>query len=158
MMSSLSLSTTGEMAGIPIHHKLPGILRLCEAFLQSVEVRITLRHDCGGLQPPGITVAFASGLDDPKGLIALQRWLFVADKKRVWRIDESGKAEVFAPTSSFPTPPLYLNDPDVDLETGILYVSDSGNQQGENGAAPGVPFIADLDCPNWTGPISTRIT
>ena len=36
--------------------------------------------------------------------------------------------------SSFPTPPLYLNDLDVDLETGILYVSDSGNQQGENGA------------------------
>jgi glucose/arabinose dehydrogenase/sugar lactone lactonase YvrE len=82
----------------------------------------------------GKVVPFASGLDDPKGLVALQRWLFVADKKRVWRIDESGKAEVFAPPSSFPTPPLYLNDLDVDLETGMLYVSDSGNRQGENGA------------------------
>ena len=82
----------------------------------------------------GKVVPFASGLDDPKGLVALQRWLFVADKKRVWRIDETGKAEVFAPPSSFPTPPLYLNDLDVDLETGMLYVSDSGNRQGENGA------------------------
>ena len=53
----------------------------------------------------GKVVPFASGLDDPKGLVALQRWLFVADKKRVWRIDETGKAEVFAPPSSFPTPP-----------------------------------------------------
>ena len=82
----------------------------------------------------GKAVPFASGLDDPKGLVALQRWLFVADKKRVWRIDETGKAEVFAPASSFPTPPLFLNDLDVDLETGTLYVSDSGNRQGENGA------------------------
>ena len=82
----------------------------------------------------GKVVPFASGLDDPKGLVALQRWLFVADKKRVWRIDETGKAEVFAPASSFPTPPLFLNDLDVDLETGMLYLSDSGNRQGENGA------------------------
>ncbi len=47
----------------------------------------------------GKVVPFASGLDDPKGLVALQRWLFVADKKRVWRIDETGKAEVFDPKS-----------------------------------------------------------
>jgi glucose/arabinose dehydrogenase len=82
----------------------------------------------------GKAVQFATGLDDPKGLFALQRWLFVADRTRVWRIDESGKAEVFAAPSSFPTPPLYLNDLDVDLETGTIYVSDSGNRQGEQGA------------------------
>src|ERR1700678_681852 len=82
----------------------------------------------------GKAVPFASGFDDPKGLVALQRWLFVADKHQVWRIDETGKAEVFAPPSSFPTPPLLLNDMDVDLETGMLYVSDSGNGQGEKGA------------------------
>jgi glucose/arabinose dehydrogenase/sugar lactone lactonase YvrE len=82
----------------------------------------------------GKIVPFASGFDDPKGLIALQRWLFVADKTRVWRIDDSGKAEVFAPASAFPTPPVDLNDMDVDLETGMLYVSDSGNGQGEKGA------------------------
>jgi hypothetical protein len=53
---------------------------------------------------------------------------------QVWRVDETGKAEVFAPASSFPTPPLYLNDLGVDLESGDLYVSDSGNRQGEHGA------------------------
>ena len=52
----------------------------------------------------GKVVPFASGLDDPKGLVALHRWLFVADKKRVWRIDESGKAEVFAPPRRSPRP------------------------------------------------------
>ncbi len=82
----------------------------------------------------GKVVPFAAGLDDPKGLVALHRELFVADKQRVWRIDESGKAEVFAPPSSFPTPPFYLNDLDVDLESGDLYVSDSGDRQGKHGA------------------------
>lgn len=79
-------------------------------------------------------VPFASGLDDPKGLVAHQGWLFVADKTRVWRIDGEGKAEVFVPASAFPTPPLFLNDLAVDVESGTLYVSDSGNRQGEGGA------------------------
>jgi hypothetical protein len=85
----------------------------------------------------GKAVPFASGLDDPKGLIALQRWLFVTDKTKVWRIDETGKAEVFAPASAFPTPPLDLNDLDVDLESGTMYVSDSGNGQGGVGRSIG---------------------
>ncbi len=78
----------------------------------------------------GKAVPFATGLDDPKGLVAYQDWLFVADKTRVWRIDGSGKAEVFAPASAFPTPPLYFNDLAVDVESGTLYVSDSGTRQG----------------------------
>ncbi|AGA30974.1 PQQ-dependent sugar dehydrogenase [Singulisphaera acidiphila] len=82
----------------------------------------------------GKAVPFASGLDDPKGLVAHQEWLFVADKDRVWRIDGKGKAEVFAPASAFPTPPLFLNDLAVDVESGTLYVSDSGNRQGGEGA------------------------
>ena len=82
----------------------------------------------------GKIVPFASGLNDPKGLVAHQQWLFVADKNRVWRIDGEGKAAVFAPASAFPTSPLFLNDLAVDVETGTLYVSDSGNRQGEGGA------------------------
>ena len=58
----------------------------------------------------GKIVPFASGLNDPKGLVAHQQWLFVADKNRVWRIDGAGKAAVFAPASAFPTSPLFLND------------------------------------------------
>src|SRR5262245_36610096 len=31
----------------------------------------------------GKAVLLVSGLDDPKGIVAFQQWLFVADKKRV---------------------------------------------------------------------------
>jgi glucose/arabinose dehydrogenase/sugar lactone lactonase YvrE len=82
----------------------------------------------------GKSVPFASGFDDPKGLVAFGEWLFVADKHQVWRIDGKGKAEVFAATSAFPTPPLLLNDLAVDVESGTLYVTDSGTTQGEGGA------------------------
>jgi glucose/arabinose dehydrogenase len=82
----------------------------------------------------GKAVPFATGLDDPKGLAAFQEWLFVADKQRVWRIDRKGKATVFAAASAFPTPPLFLNDLTVDIETGTLFVSDSGDLKGKGGA------------------------
>ena len=58
----------------------------------------------------------------------------MADKNRVWRIDGEGKAAVFAPASASPTSPLFLNDLAVDVETGTLYVSDSGDRKGEGGA------------------------
>jgi glucose/arabinose dehydrogenase len=81
----------------------------------------------------GKAVPFATGLDDPKGLAVWQGMLFVADKKRVWRIDNKGKATVFADAKAFPKPPLFLNDLTVD-EQGTLYVSDSGNFDGTGGA------------------------
>ena len=82
----------------------------------------------------GKAVPFASGFDDPKGLVAHLQWLFLADKHQVWRIDSDGKAEIFAPSSAFPSPPQLLNDLAIDVESGTLYVTDSGNGQGENGA------------------------
>jgi glucose/arabinose dehydrogenase len=81
----------------------------------------------------GKAVPFARGLDDPKGLVAWQQWLFVADKTRVWRIDKAGNAEVFVAAAAFSSPPKFLNDLTVD-EEGILYVSDSGDFKG-GGAA-----------------------
>jgi glucose/arabinose dehydrogenase len=82
----------------------------------------------------GKAEVFASGLDDPKGLVGFQQWLFVADKKRVVRIDKTGKVEEFAPENAFPTKPLFLNDLAVDIESGTLYVSDSGDLKGGGGA------------------------
>ena len=41
---------------------------------------------------------FASGFEDPTGMVAFGESLFVADKKRIWRIGRQGKAEVFAVT------------------------------------------------------------
>lgn len=79
-------------------------------------------------------VPFATGLDDPKGLAFFQGSLFVADKNRVWRIDAKGKADVFAPATAFPAPPKFLNDLVVDIESGTLFVSDSGDLKGQGGA------------------------
>ena len=81
----------------------------------------------------GKAVPFAKGLDDPKGLVAFEDSLFVADKQRVWRIDGEGQTEVFAAADAFPRPPRFLNDLAVD-EKGTLYVSDSGDLQGKQGA------------------------
>lgn len=85
------------------------------------------------LDKAGKAVPFATGLDDPKGMVFWFKWLFVTDNKRVWRIDEKGKKEVFAAKSAFPREPLFLNDIAVD-EQGILYVSDSGDLKGNGGA------------------------
>jgi len=76
---------------------------------------------------------FATGLDDPKGMVAFRQFLFVTDKKRVVRVDAKGKVSVLAAADAFPTPPVFLNDIAVD-EFGTLYVSDSGDLMGTGGA------------------------
>src|SRR6267142_4755520 len=55
-------------------------------------------------------VPFATGLDDPKGMVIFQKWMYVTDKARVWKIDGAGKASVFAAADAFPEKPLFLND------------------------------------------------
>lgn len=81
----------------------------------------------------GKAVPFAKGLDDPKGIVAHQNFLYVADNKRIIKIDNKGKTSVFADEKAFPTPPLFLNDVAVD-EHGFLFVSDSGDLKGNGGA------------------------
>jgi glucose/arabinose dehydrogenase len=75
----------------------------------------------------GKAVPFATGLDDPKGMVGFQQWLFVADGQRVWRINAKGKAEVHVAAEAFPRRPHSLDGIDVD-ETGVLYVSDLGRE------------------------------
>jgi sugar lactone lactonase YvrE len=81
----------------------------------------------------GKVTPLAEGLDDPKGLAVTAQFVYVADKKKVWRIGK-GKADVFVPANAFPTEPLFLNDIVVDPESGTLYVSDSGDLKGGGGA------------------------
>jgi glucose/arabinose dehydrogenase len=81
----------------------------------------------GGAKP------FAKGFDDPKGITFAKDALFVADKRGVWRIDEQGKATVFVAADQFPTRPRFLNDICAD-DDGTLYVSDSGDLKGGEGA------------------------
>lgn len=103
----------------------------------------------------GKVAPFATGLDDPKGLVAFQGLLFVADKQRVWRIDAKGKADVFAAATAFPAPPLFLNDVAVDPESGTLYVSDSGDFKGKGGAVyridPKGKVSLVTDAKRWAG-------
>jgi glucose/arabinose dehydrogenase len=75
------------------------------------------------------TAPFATGMDDPRALVGFQQWLFVADKKRVWRVDMKGKATELAPEKAFPTLPVSLAGITVD-ETGVLYVTDSADGNG----------------------------
>src|SRR5262245_38468391 len=87
------------------------------------------QHGDGAVQllTLGKAVPFAAGLDDPWGLASYQKWLFVADRKGIVRIDAQGKADVFAPLGAFPTRPVHLHDVAVDPESGTLYVSDAGD-------------------------------
>lgn len=82
----------------------------------------------------GKAVPFATGLDDPKGIVAYPGGFFVADKRRILRIDAKGKAVPFVSADAFPSPPQFLNDLAFDAQTGILYVSDSGDLKGKGGA------------------------
>lgn len=71
---------------------------------------------------------YATGLDDPKGMFAFRNSLYVTDKNRVWRIEASGKASVFAAADAFPSPPQFLNDIVADERGNNFYVSDTGQQ------------------------------
>lgn len=69
---------------------------------------------------------FASGMDDPKGLILVGKSLYVADKNRILKVEQDGNWTVFGSTMAFPQTPIFLNDITSD-GSGNLYVSDSGN-------------------------------
>lgn len=77
--------------------------------------------------------AFATGMDDPKGLAYSRGLIYVADKTRILSVDKSGKWQVFAAPEAFPAKPQFLNDLMVD-KAGNLYVSDSGDLKGKGGA------------------------
>ncbi len=77
---------------------------------------------------------FATGLDDPKGIVAFQNAFFVTDKTRVVKVDANGKATTFTAADKFPSPPLFLNDIALEPESGSLFVSDSGDLKGMGGA------------------------
>lgn len=78
----------------------------------------------------GQATTFVSGLDDPKGLVIIGEYLYVADKTKILKIDLNSKAvTVFTDAGAFPKPPQFLNDLEAD-PMGNLYVSDSGDILG----------------------------
>jgi glucose/arabinose dehydrogenase len=50
-------------------------------------------------------VPFADGPKKPRALIAYGQWLFVVEKKRIWRIDRDGKSDIFADVEAIPSEP-----------------------------------------------------
>jgi hypothetical protein len=82
-------------------------------------------------------VPFATGLDDPRGLVGWKDWLFVADRKRVWRIDRKGKVSVFAAAAAFPTPPRSLADVAADEQGTLRGVPQAEVDGLEAGQLPG---------------------
>lgn len=78
---------------------------------------------------------FASGFDDPAGIVFFRDMLWVLDKSRIVTVDERGKSTVFAAPEAFPIPPRSLHDISIDQGNGIAIVSDAGDpQRGVGGA------------------------
>ncbi len=82
----------------------------------------------------GKPVPFATGLNDPKGIVFFDKFFYVTDKKQVAKISLDGKVSIMAAPEAFPTAPLFLNDIAVDPEKFQLFVSDSGDLKGAAGA------------------------
>ena len=82
----------------------------------------------------GKAIPFATGLDDPKGIVYFDKFFYVTDKTKVLRIGSDGKVTTLAASNKFPKPPMFLNDIAVDPEKFALYVSDSGDLKGAGGA------------------------
>lgn len=80
----------------------------------------------------GKTAVFATGLDDPKGLVIIGKYLYAADKNKIIKIGPDGKTSVFVASDGFPSAPIFLNDLEADPQ-GNLYVSDSGDILGKGG-------------------------
>ncbi len=87
----------------------------------------------GGAKEPGdasiveiknnAPVPFVKGIRQPRGLISWQQSLFVAEPKRIWRVNLSGKAEIYVEAKAFPQELGEFTALTVD-PTGMLYVAD----------------------------------
>jgi glucose/arabinose dehydrogenase len=74
------------------------------------------------------TVPFASGLRDPRALAPFQKWRYVVDQDRIWRIDQAGKATVFTPPEAFSEKHRALQGIAVN-ELGVIHVSTVGQEK-----------------------------
>jgi glucose/arabinose dehydrogenase len=133
-----SVSGAGEKASQPVASGLEKPEAVAVDASGKVYVTVAgVQGEKGGavmLLEKGKVVPIATGLDQPEGLAAHAKKIYVADRTRIWRIDDQGKKEVFVPAAAFPTPPRALTALTVDPESSILYVADAGESRGEGAA------------------------
>ncbi len=105
----------------------------------------------------GNVTVFATGMDDPKGLVMMGDKLYVADNKKVLEVNKDGTWQVYAAQTAFPSPPVFLNDIEAD-KLGNLYVSDSGDLKSggqiykiAKGASP-ITVVVDSKNPDILAP------
>jgi sugar lactone lactonase YvrE len=73
------------------------------------------------------TEVFATGLDNPKGLVFVGGFLITADMKKVWKIDAKGQKSVLAEEKDLPFPVSnFLNDVAVAPDGKGVFVTDMG--------------------------------
>ncbi len=84
----------------------------------------------------GRTEVFAKGMDEPKGIAFVGGFLVASDLKRMWKIDEQGRATVLVGEKDFPHPVLFLNDVAAAPDGKSVFVTDMGDKDrmfGPNG-------------------------
>jgi sugar lactone lactonase YvrE len=74
----------------------------------------------------GRVEVFARGMDEPKGIAFVGGFLVTSDLKRMWKIDEQGRATVLVEEKDFPHPVLFLNDVAAAPDGKSVFVTDMG--------------------------------
>ena len=69
---------------------------------------------------------FASGLDNPKGIVFIDGHLITADMKKVWKVNAKGQKTVLAEENDFPFPLGMLNDVAIAPDGKAVIISDMG--------------------------------
>lgn len=73
--------------------------------------------------------SFATGFNEPKGIVYLNNHLYFSDVTRIWKIDNQGNKSVFVDKDDFPKEVLYLNDVSINADGTGIYVADMGATQ-----------------------------
>ena len=64
---------------------------------------------------------FATGLNDPKGIIFYKEKLYVTDRDVIIEVNTNGSWSILGAEMSFPKTPVFLNDIDVDFYVEELF-------------------------------------
>lgn len=79
----------------------------------------------------GKAVPFAAGFDFARSMAWYQKWLFVLDNHRIWKVDLKGKAEVLKTDVPVPKDGRTLGRITVDPESGSLFVTEFDEKAGQ---------------------------